>query len=89
MVVCSCLGFKSGLPLILLALKSQPSLYLEQENLYYDITLLNISNYLNGNVRYGNKNAFLANIIYSLFILKPKKTIEEELVKRLEREFPN
>ncbi len=65
------------------------NLYLSQENLYYDITMLNISNYLNDNIKYVDKKIFLANIIYNLFILKPKKTLEEELIKSLECKFPN
>ena len=64
-------------------------IYLNGKNLYYDITMLNISNYLNSNIKYADKKQFLANIIYSLYILKPKKSLEEELIKSIERKFPN
>ena len=58
--------------------------YQNNKNLYYDITMINISNYLNENILNSNQRKFVANIIYGLFVLKPKKTLEEELIKTLE-----
>ncbi len=59
-------------------------IYQNNKNIYYDITMMNIANFLNESIPNSNQRKFIANIIYALFVLKPKKTLEEELIKTLE-----